>query len=78
MVEEESNIVYVIKLDNGEEIRVDAALTEELQLRSLPQKSRNNLRRLQLRKLQLRSLFLKNKLLPKSILRGRAARPFLP
>ncbi|MGB4690874.1 MAG: PepSY domain-containing protein [Atribacterales bacterium] len=29
LVEEESNIVYVIKLDNGEEIRVDAALTEE-------------------------------------------------
>ncbi len=30
LVEEENNIVYVIKLDNGEEIRVDATTTEEV------------------------------------------------
>ncbi len=77
LVEEESNIVYIIKLDNGEEIRVDAALTEEAPAESSPQKSRNNLKRAQL-KPQLRSLFFeKNKLLPKfnPLRKGRPALP---
>ncbi len=80
LVEEENNIVYVIKLDNGEEIRVDATITEEVPTEEVPTEEPTTEVEEQLEELpeQPEEPVFEKISSSLSILHGRAGRPFLP